>query len=190
MARITDYGVKDVFALIDAGDNARLQHYLEQRPQAASARNLSNVSAILYALYRRNHYAVRMLRDNLVSLDLWEAAALGEAPTLRSLLADPTLDVDRFAPDGYTALQLASFFGREDAVVLLLERGADPNVLSANPSRTSALHGAAAGRHRGVAALLVAAGADVDVRAGNGRTALDTALQHDDEDLERVLCRR
>jgi ankyrin repeat protein len=131
MARLEQLGVKDIFALIDTSDNARLSAYLSARPQAAASRNLNNVSAILYAQYRRNHYAVRLL--------------------------------------------------------LLLERGADPNAVSANVARTSALHGAAAARHVHVIKLLLAAGSDVDTRQGNGQTPLDAALKHGDEELEILL---
>jgi ankyrin repeat protein len=187
MARLEQLGVKDIFALIDTSDNARLSAYLSVRPQAAASRNLNNVSAILYAQYRRNHYAVRLLRDNLMTLDMWEAAALGEPQMLRMLLGEPRANVDALSPDGYTALQLASFFGREDVVTLLLERGADPNAVSANVARTSALHGAAAARHVHVIKLLLAAGSDVDTRQGNGQTPLDAALKHGDEELEILL---
>jgi hypothetical protein len=190
MARLTEMGVKDIFALIDTSDNARLAAYLEARPQAATSRNFANVSAIMYAQYRRNHYAVRMLRDRLMTLDIWEAAALGESHVLHGLLATPGTNPDAFSPDGYTALQLASFFGREDVVALLLERGADPNLVSANVARTCALHGAAAARHLPVIRLLLAGGADVDIRQGNGQTPLDAALKHGDEELEGLLTRQ
>jgi ankyrin repeat protein len=186
MARVSETGVKDIFSFIDASDNLRLGAYLTSRPQAASARNLQNISAILYALYRRNHDAVKMLRDRLLSLDLWEAAALGEEKILRSLI-QPGDDPDALSPDGYTALQLASFFGREAAVALLLELGADPNAVSANAGRTRALHGAAAGRHLEVARLLIAAGAEIDARQASGHTALDAAIKNRDDDMARLL---
>jgi len=189
MARVSETGVKDIFALIDAGDNSRLQAYLTSRPQAASSRNLQNVSAILYALYRRNHDAVKMLRDKVMSLDIWEAAALGDLRALPSLL-QPGEDVDAFSPDGYTALQLASFFGREDTVKLLLSRGADPNAVSANAAKTRALHGAAAGRHIEVVRLLIAAGAEIHARQASGHTALDGAIKNKDEDTMRLLAPR
>jgi len=186
MARVSETGVKDVFAFIDASDNVRLGAYLASRPQAASARNLQNVSAIMYALYRRNHDAVKMLRDRSLSLDVWEAAARGDDTIVRGLL-QPGEDPDALSPDGYTALQLASFFGREYTVVLLLELGADPNAVSANPSRTRALHGAAAGRHLEVARRLIVAGAEIDARQASGHTALDAAIKNRDDDLARLL---
>jgi ankyrin repeat protein len=186
MARVTELGVKDIFALIDTSDNARLSAYLSAKPEAARSRNRNNVSAILYAQYRRNHYAVRLLRDNLFELDLWEAAAVGDSQMLSSLIAEGA-DPNEFSADGYTALQLASFFGREDVVIQLLEHGADPNLVSNNAAATTALHGAATARHMHVVTLLVAAGANVNVRQGNGQRPIDAALKHGDEELERLL---
>jgi ankyrin repeat protein len=49
------------------------------------------------------------------------------------------------------------------------------------------LHGAAAARHVPVIVLLLAAGADVESRQGNGQTPLDAALKHGDEELEALL---
>ena len=190
MARVAESGIKDVFSFIDARDYARLGAYLVAHPEAAAVRNAQNVSALMYALYRRNHESVRMLRDRLLTLDIWEAAALGEPQMLRSLLSETGSDPDALSPDGYSALQLASFFGREDVVALLLESGAGPNTVSANAARTTALHGAAAARHLPVVALLTAAGADIDLRQGNGQTPLDAALKHGDDALEALLTPR
>jgi ankyrin repeat protein len=144
---------------------------------------------LLYALYRRNHDAVRMLRDRLLSLDLWEAAALGETRIVRDLLATPGASVDAFSPDGFTALQLASFFGRNEVVELLLECRADPNLVSQNAQGIRALHGAAAGHHLEIVGRLIAAGADVDARQASGHTALDTAIKGGDENMVRELTR-
>jgi ankyrin repeat protein len=190
MARVAETGVKDVFSFIDANDNARLSAYLVGRPQGASARNLQNVSAIMYALYRRNHDAVKMLRDRLLSLDLWEASALGEMQTVRGLVQDPACKIDELSPDGLSALQLASFFGRPGVVEILLAHGADPNVVSTNAQRICALHGATVGRHAEIVEQLIAAGADVDARQANGQTALEIAMKNGDEALVKILTKQ
>ena len=189
MARLSEQGHKDVFSFIDANDTVRLGAHLVGNPQAAATRNAENVSALLYALYRRNYDAVRMLRDRLLSLDLWEAAARGEARAVRDLLATPGAGVNAFSPDGFTALQLASFFGRNEVVELLLERNADPNLVSQNAQGIRALHGAAAGHHLEIVGRLIAAGTDVDARQASGNTALDTAIKSGDENIVRELTR-
>jgi len=187
MARVAESGIKDVFSFIDARDYARLGAYLVAHPEAAAVRNAQNVSALMYALYRRNHESVRMLRDRLLTLDLWEAAALGEDPALRALLDEPGCDVEAFSPDGLTALQLASFFGRLGAVELLLERGANPDAVSRNAQGIRALHGATVGRHYEIVRRLMAAGAKLDAAGADGQTALDIAIKSKDEPLVKIL---
>jgi ankyrin repeat protein len=187
MARVAETGVRDIFSLIDANDNARLSAYLVSRPEGAGARNLQNMSAVMYALYRRNHNAVKMLRDRLFSVDLWEAAALGEANTVRMLASEASFDIEAFSPDGLTALQLASFFGRLAVVEALLELGANPNAVSKNAQGIRAIHGATVGRHDEIVVCLKAAGAELDARSANGQTALDIAVKNRDQLLIEVL---
>jgi ankyrin repeat protein len=161
--------------------------YLAGRPQGASARNLNNVSALMYALYRRNHEAVKMLRDRLLSLDLWEASALGETGTVRALTNDAACKIDALSPDGFSALQLAAFFGRPGVVEVLLERGAGTDVVSQNVQGICALHGACVGRHYEIVKMLLAAGANRDLAQANGQTALDIAIKSGDEHLVKIL---
>ena len=49
---------------------------------------------------------------------------------IRRLLDDDPATANSWSPDGFTALHLAIFGGSEEAVRLLLERGADPNALA------------------------------------------------------------
>jgi ankyrin repeat protein len=138
-------------------------------------------------MYRRNHDAVQMLRSRLMSLDLWEASALGELQTVRSLVQDAGSAINALSPDGLTALQLASFFGRAGVVEILLAHGADPNVVSTNAQRICALHGATVGRHAEIVEQLIAAGANVDARSANGQTALEIAMKNGDETVVKLL---
>lgn len=49
-------------------------------------------------------------------------------------LMDPNLDVDAVNEHGYTALHIASIFGRTDEMIALLERGANKHFVSPNPT--------------------------------------------------------
>jgi uncharacterized protein len=189
MARVHEIGVKDVFSFLDAGDTARLNAHVEARPQAAAIRNMQNISPVMYALYRRNYDAVVILRNRLTTIDLWEAAALGEAITTRDLIASG-VDVNGYSADGFTALALASFFGRTQVVELLLAAGADPNLVSKNAAGICAIHGAAAGRHTEIVKMLIAGGADVDMFQADGQSALSIAMRNGEEDLVKVLTAR
>src|ERR1700674_1495218 len=61
------------------------------------------------------------------SLTIHEAAAVGLGPRLEQLLAADPGAVNAWSPDGFQPLQLAAFFGRRQAVELLLARGAEVN---------------------------------------------------------------
>ena len=86
------------------------------------------------------------------------AAALGRVQDARGLLASAD-DLDR-----RKALALASQFGREAIVQLLLDSGEDPNGYSPIHSHSTPLHQAALNGHEGIVRLLVERGASADAR--------------------------
>ena len=141
---------------------------------------------VLGALYQGQPELARRLAGEADGLTLAEAAALDEVTRVRELL-DHGGEADGRTPDGFTPLHLAAFFGAPRVAAVLLERGADPGAVAGNPMRVQPLHSAAAGRHRDIAALLVAAGADVDARQREGFTPLLAAALHGDVELARIL---
>lgn len=103
---------------------------------------------MLSCLYRGREAAARALVAAGHRCGIHEAAALGDAKTLGSLLDAAPWSIDLHSPDGWTALHLAAFFGRTDAVVLLVARGADADVWSRSFERNLPIHAAAAGGRR------------------------------------------
>src|SRR5262245_5615888 len=95
--------------------------------------------------------------------EFFDACAQGDIETLRRLLAaDPSLAraVDPRAEfGGWTGLHSAARAGHVDAVLALLEHGADPNAREAGDN-TTPLHWAAAAGHLAAARALLDAGAD------------------------------
>ena len=149
------------------------------------------MSAILDAVYSRDTGAVERLLAAGPALNVFEAAALGRVERMRELLdAEPGL-ATAYAPDGFTALQLAAHFCRPDAVRLLLERGADVAAVARQESvRVTALHAAAAGDDAESARLLLDAGSDVDATQPGGSTALHAAAQNGNAELVALLLER
>jgi ankyrin repeat protein len=177
----------DVIRAIKSGDDARVGELVAADLSHARARDENGVSALLLALYHGRAASVEALRAAVAELDVFEAAALGETGRLLELLdADPEL-VNRYAPDGFTPLQLASFFGNPEAAALLLDRGAESNAVAKNAMRVTALHSAAAARETAIVRLLLDNGADPNAQQEGGYTALHAAAQHGDRELAEVL---
>jgi ankyrin repeat protein len=152
---------------VTQGDRATVESLVRARPSLATARR-DGVSAILLARYHHKPDVVTCLRPHVRSLDVFEASALGELGRVRSLLdADAGL-ANAVAPDGFGALGLASFFGHEPVVRLLLEREAKVDTASSNGMHVMPLHSAAAARSVPIARLLLERGAPVNARQGGG----------------------
>jgi uncharacterized protein len=147
------------------------------------------LSPIMEALYHgRTDEVQRLVADAPPhSLTIHEAAAVGVLPRLEQLLSADPKAVNAWSPDGFQPLQLAAFFGRREAVELLLAQGAEVNTAARNPFHVAALHSALAGPDHGIAHLLVAAGADVNARQQGGVTPLHAAAQNGELEFIRLL---
>src|SRR5262249_31273646 len=137
---------------------------------------MSEASAILAAMYEGNTDALAALLAARPELDIFEAAAVGDAARIRDLVrARPTL-VQMVSGDGWTALHLAAYFGQGEAVERLLAAGADPRAPSRNRLANTALHAALAGRGNvRIITALLARGADVETPASGGYPPLHPA---------------
>lgn len=107
-------------------------------------------------------------------VDIWMAAATGETTALKARIAE---GIDPNAPDpvGYTTpLAIAANRGQLEAVMILLEAGADPNARNRNDS-TPALGAAFFGKAECLEALLDA-GADPSLADETGTTTFTALL--------------
>ncbi len=192
----------ELFEAIRAGDLATVDRVLTARPAAAGASDGRGLTALTVAAYHGQWPIVERIQAARPDLDRYEAAIVGDTERLRTLLdeedreaaidaetasrghpngaagaADPRR-VDERSADGFTALHLAAFFGRTDAVRFLLARGADPNLWATGDLIVQPLHSAVAGGHEEVARLLVEAGAEVGTAQREGYTPLMGAAQN------------
>ena len=181
---------EDVFTAITNGNGDELEDLLRDDPALAGARDAKGVSAVLAARYAGHHE----LADRLVAagpeLDVFDAAAVGDADRLRILLDEHPDAVSAVCPDGFSALHLASFYGHCRAAELLLGRGADPEAVAVNASQLRPLNSAAAAGHETIAHLLLDHGADVDARQAGGFSSLHSAARNGDRAMALLLLDR
>ena len=180
-------GAEDVLAAIEVGDADALSELISSDPSLASGVDEAGVSLLLQAKYRGENDLVEILRAAKPSLDLFEAAALGDGARVSKLLDAEPYRVSGLSPDGFTPLHLSVFFGHAGVAQLLVDRDADVNAEADNSSQVQPLHSAAAGRSAECVRILLDAGADVDARQAGGYTALMEAALQGNAEMVRAL---
>jgi len=180
----------DIFGAIEMDDHAAAVGLLAADPSLAQARSDEGATPILHAKYHQNDLLATELAAQVAQdggeIGMAEAAALDDVDRVRACLASGT-PIDAATPDGFTALQLAAFFGAPRTAAALIEAGADLNAVAANAMRIQPLHAATAGRHTEIAKMLIVAGADVTTAQRHGWTPLHTAASHGDADVVAAL---
>ncbi len=181
----------DIFEAVKQGSRQDVEAYLAENPEIVYKANSAGLRPVLLALYYSQAEIAAQLRAEMDSVNIWEAAALGELDTVKRLLAENPNTKDAVAPDGFTPLGLAAFFGRVETLTWLLEHGADPNKPSENQMGVYPINSAAANRSQETALKLVqvlaAHGADVNAAQHSGWTPLHQAAAHGFERLVDFL---
>jgi uncharacterized protein len=178
---------EELIGAIQAGNIQKTQELLAQDPSLAKARDANGLSALMLARYRMSQPMVDAIAAHRREFDIFEAAALGRGREVADLLSRDRALAQAYAPDGFTALHLASFFGSEESARHLLTGGADPNAAAKNPTNLRPLHSAAAGRKESIVHMLLEAGADPNTRQQAGFTALMEAGNSGNTAMAKVL---
>ncbi len=184
-------GKSDLFAAIKANDVEKVSRLLDGDPSLVDARSESGDSALLTAVYSGAGEIVDLLLRHGFQPDVFEAAAVGQTDTLRTLIENDPQVINTYSHDEWTALHLACFFGHTHAVTLLLQNGAHVDTWSKNSMGNQPLHAACAGMgsHQVVQKLLDA-DAPVNTAEHGGYTALHLAAARGDLELVSLLVRR
>lgn len=179
---------QQLFDAIKAGDVPQVKAIITRDPSLAAERDDAGLSAVLLARYHMRLDVLQTLLAAKPALDIFEAAAVGDAGRVSELLTADAALARASSPDGFTALHLAAFFGHVDVVQLLIRHGADVNAVAAGLGNVAPLHSAAAGQNARIVEALLTAGAKPNARQGGGFTPLhETALSGNLESTRLLL---
>jgi ankyrin repeat protein len=172
---------------IQTGNSVELNALLSVKPLLAKMKTSHQVSPLMLCCYYKQPELSEVILKHVDDITIFEAAALGKKDLVaKSLEENPSL-IHEYSDDGFTPLGLASYFGSEDVVRLLLLKGADPNVSSKNGYEVYPIHSAVASNYDMVAKMLIEAGAEVNVVQMSGVTPLHSAAHSGNIDLLIVL---
>ncbi len=179
----------DLFNAIARSDRRGVEAIVREHPELARCKNADNLPVLVFARYMSDRAVFDTLMAAGPALDIFEAAQLDATDRLAELLDGDASLATAYSDDGFTALHFAAFYGASSAVALLLERGADTELVTTNFLSNMALHAAAAGGHRNICELLLERGADVNARQHGGFSPLHTAGFRDDRAMAELFLR-
>src|SRR5437868_6361092 len=163
---------QEFFDAIKKGNTAKVGELLKQNPALIKARTTKGTTPIMLAMFSRHKEIAELLATD-IETNIFEATALGRLGRVRELLKnDPTL-VTAFSPEGFTALH--GNLNHGDVVELLIDKGAEINVVSKNAFLATPLQSAIAMGWTDSAKLLIARNANVNCRGEGGGTPFHEA---------------
>lgn len=122
------------------------------------------------------------------SFTFHEAIVCGKKEIVVQYLDESDADwANSHSKDGFAPLSLAAFFDRMDIAVLLLDKGADPNLAATNPTKVNALHSAVAKENVELCKILLEKGVDVNAPQMQNVTALHSAVHRANLELIKLL---
>jgi len=109
--------------------------------------------------------------------DLWEAAAMNMVSELHRIIVSTSDRIDLCNAEGWAAMHLAVYAHAYDAMVVLCEFAADPNIVACNSALETPLHAAVRVDDSQLVETLLAAGADPRFTDAAGRSPIQLAIE-------------
>ena len=179
--------IEAFFNRIRAGDLGAVTEQIDSDPALVSSQNASGVSAVLFSVYSGRPEIRDFLLTRGATLQLHDAAAVGNLRRVQELLGDSSATPNVFSPDGFPIVALAAVFGHLGVVRYLLSQGADVNAVSTNGTGYTALTGAVASGHTGIVEWLLEHGANANYRYAAGYSPLLTAAANGHLEIAKLL---
>ena len=179
--------MQQLFEAIKAGKIDDVTQLVRQNPALKEARDANGASAILVATYNMKPEVANALIELGAPIDIFEASVLGKVDRIQEILKADPARVSEHAPDGFTPVALASFFGQLAAAQTLIAAGADVNAAAKNPLKVQALHAAVAGRNLEIVTAVLNAGADPNAQQQAGHRPMHEAGSNANRKLAELL---
>lgn len=177
----------DLFAAIRGGDVSRVSALLDADRGLALARSPEGFTPLALAAYMGKAELVAAIRARRGEPSLHEACIVGDLAAVKRALAGGA-DVNAPAPDGFSAIGLAVFFGHPELARALLAAGADVNQTAANAQKVGPIHAALARGDNAMLAWLLENGARPDTpQEGGFRPLHEAAARGNDAAVELLL---
>ncbi len=178
---------QQLFDAIKAGKIDEVRHLVGQDRSLLQAHDASGASVILVAAYNMKPEVVNALLDLGAPVDIFEASVLGKVDRIQEILEANPARASEHAPDGFTPVALAAFFGQPAAVKALIAAGADVKAAARNALKVQALHAAVAGRNLDIVKAVLDAGADPNAQQQAGFRPMHEAGTNANRALAELL---
>jgi ankyrin repeat protein len=176
-----------LFEAIKGGRIDEVRELIQQDAALKQARDASGASVILVAAYHMKPDVVNALLELGAPVDLFEASVLGKVDRIQEILKSNPGRVSEHAPDGFTPVALAAFFGQPAAAKALIAAGADVNAAAKNPLKVQAVHAAVAGRNLEIVKAILEAGGNPNAQQQAGFRPMHEAGANANRALAELL---
>ncbi|WP_156307271.1 ankyrin repeat domain-containing protein [Sphingobacterium endophyticum] len=172
---------------IETGNYQDLDLLLSQNPDLVKENTSHDISPLLLACYYQKNQIVQVILKYIKSITIHEASAAGLTEQVQFMIDQKPDVINELSGHGFYPLGIASHFGKEDIVRILLRNRANPNSSSQNGYQVFPLHSALSNGFDNIAKMLIEAGAEVNVLQSSRISPLHLAAQQGNIDLIIIL---
>ncbi len=173
--------------LIINSDKEGIKKLLLENPSLINASTSHGVSPLMLSCFFNKPEVTPVLLEFVKDISLFEAASVGKFDEVAHQVYQKPDDINKFSEDGFTALGLACYFGKDEVARYLVLKGAEVNLPSKNGFNVFPLHSAIAGNFVNMSKMLIENGAEVNIVQQSGLTPLHSAAQNGNIELIILL---
>ena len=123
------------------------------------SRNVAQHTPLMFAAYMEREEILSFISSRQETFNFFEVCVIGNDQKVRHFLRLGQ-DINEHAADGFTALGLAVFFRQKIVARLLIDSGADVNLVADNDFHVAPIHAAVARHDVAMIEILLLQGAD------------------------------